>query len=193
MSPTQHAIRPTPTTATHQPPSQLQMPTSSSPRSTQGIVSYTGTASNSNNNPAMTVMALGLTNINLQEANEVLSNAFSYPSALTETAKNKGYGFRTVQREEWHHNARGADPITMRTCTRRDFVIHSKNKKGEPYGLKKEETETPGVMQIIRPAAAPQRAPPANTPTYTYQPAFNAGIMSARMPTYQQQMMPRPI
>ena len=37
---------------------------------------YTQTPSNASNKYAMKVMASGLTNINMQEANEVLSNVF---------------------------------------------------------------------------------------------------------------------
>ena len=120
------------------------------------------------------------------------SNVFGFPWALTETTKNKGYGFRTVQQEEREHIARGADAITLRTRTGQDFVIRSKNKKGEPYGVRKEETETLGVMQVIRPATAPQPAPSSSNPTYSYQPAFNAGYLRRLMPAYRQHMMPPP-
>ena len=131
----------------------------------------------------MTVMALGFTNIDLQEANEVLSNAFGYPWAMKVIAKNKGFWFRTIQQEEWEHIARGANAITLRTRTGQDFVIRSKNKKGEPYGVRKEDTETPWVMQVIGAAFAPQPAPPTGISTCGYQPTLNAGYMGALMPT----------
>ena len=80
----------------------------------------------------------------------------------------------------------------MRTRTRQDFVIRSKNKKGESYGVKKEDTETPGVVQVIRPATEPPPAQPTGISTYGYQPAFNARYMGAVMPAYQRQMIPPP-
>ena len=141
-----------------------------------GIVGYNQTPSNASKDSAMTVMASSLTNIDMQEANEVLSNVFGYPWALKEMAKTKGYWFRMIQREEWEHIARGADAITLRMRSGQDLVIRSKNKKGEPYGAygKKDDMETPGVVQVIRPAAAPQPAPTTGNPNsnFSYQPPF---------------------
>ena len=110
-----------------QPP--VQMSTNNNQGSKLGIVRYNQTMSDANEDSAMTVMASGLTNVDMQEANEVLSNVFGYPWALKEIAKTKGYWFRTIQREEWEHIARGADAITLRTCSGQDFVIRSKKRR----------------------------------------------------------------
>ena len=84
-------MRANPPSPTRQPPPQLQTRLNSSQGSTPGILGYTQTPSNASNDSAMMVMAMGLTNIDMQEANEVLSNVFSYPWAMKEMAKTKGY------------------------------------------------------------------------------------------------------
>ena len=84
-------------------------------------------------------------------------------------AGRRGSDGRTTLGSRVHHMT-DIHAITLRTRSGQEFVIRSKNKKGEPYRVKKEDTETPVVMQVIRPALHPNWPDqPASPPTATSQ------------------------